>query len=456
MRNIYNYLLILFCAVLSSGCLVGPKAKNPGVGESSQYYRAAQKTDSSKITSVKWTDLYNDPVLNEYVKAALSNNLDVQIAVANYEAAAAVFGFTKADTWPQIGYKGEASSTKFGKNDAQENYSIAANASWEIDFWGKYRHANRAARKEMLASELGVQATRNLIASSVMTLYFQLRDFDNRLEISERTLRSREEYYQKVRERFEGGDISELDKLQSEQQLAIAKAAVPNFKRQVAFTEHALNILLGKNPALINRGLPNKSIQQSLEIPVGIPSDILEMRPDVKANYYLWEASVERIGVAQALRFPSISLTAALGFVNPQLENLIKDDALFNSISGSVLGPIFQFNKNKRRVEIQRKRAEVSFLEYKKSYLKALTEVEDALITISTIKEEHEARIQQVEAAKKALSLSEARYNSGYTSYLEVLDSQRSLFDAELNESIVMQQQLVSGVSLYKSLGGVW
>jgi multidrug efflux system outer membrane protein len=259
-----------------------------------------------------------------------------------------------------------------------------------------------------------------------------------------------------MKSRFQGGDISELELLQSEQQLRDAQAAVPNFQRQIAFTEHALNVLLGQRTLSINRGLKNIDQPQAPVIPSGLPSTLLEQRPDVKLAEYTYVAEVERIGVAQALRFPSLSLTVVLGAASSDLSTLTGGSAVTSQITGGLLGPIFNFGKNIRRVEAQRKVAEQSMYNYVNTYLIALADVENSLVAVQTFRTEYEARQLQFIAAQRNLELSRARYDNGFTSYLEVLIAESNLFSASLSASSVRAQQLSASVTLYRSLGGGW
>jgi multidrug efflux system outer membrane protein len=287
-------------------------------------------------------------------------------------------------------------------------------------------------------------------------MYFQLRDFDNRLEIARNTVTSRQEYYGKMKARFDGGDISELDLLQSEQQLRDAQASVPNFERQVAFTEHALNVLLGQRTLSIPRGLNNVEQPLAPVIPSGLPSTLLEQRPDIRMAEYNYITEVERVGIAQAMRFPTLSLTGYAGALSSDLSVLTEPGASTYNITARLMGPIFNFGKNVRRVEAQKKVAEQSMYKYVNTYLTALADVENSLVAIQTFQTEYSARQQQAEAARKALDLSRARYDNGFTSYLEVLIAENNYFGASLTTSSVRAQQLTSSVTLYRSLGGGW
>lgn len=334
-------------------------------------------------------------------------------------------------------------------------YSGTANIYWELDFWGKYRSATNAAKAELLASEYGLRSVQISLISTVATLYFELKDYKARLKISEETLLSRQESLEIIGERFDKGIIPEIDLNQAQIQEAIAAANVPLYERLVSNTEHALAVVLGENPksfnigTLIHQGVPE-------QIPAGIPSDLLTRRPDIVQAEQAYRAQNARIGIAQAMRFPSISLTGILGAASSDLSNLLTADAMVWSAAGGITGPIFNFGKNKRRVEIERERATQLKLAYENTVIQAFREVEDALVEVNTVEREFEALQRQLKAAETAASLSRARYDGGVTSYLEVLDTERTLFNSQLSSADAFQRLLTSHIQLYKALGGGW
>ncbi len=454
---------LLFIGVFAGGCMVGPNYQRPTTESQDSYVNKSEYiSEQDSILNLKWFDLFEDDVLIGLIDTALKNNYDLKIAIARVEQSRALYGFSKADLFPAIGYGVQGGTTNLSDNTflgeipAQSNYQLLGNVSWEIDVWGKIRRSNRAAYNELLASMEGQKAVQSTLVSDVASLYFQLRDFDNRLEISRSTLISRQEYYHKMNERFNGGDISELDLLQSEQQLREAEASIPFFERQVAFIAHALNVLLGKSTSPVSRGLTNLEQPEPPIIPAGLPSTLLSQRPDLRQAEYLFMAEVERIGVSQALRFPSFSLTGYLGVSSSELSNITASGSMTSSIIGSAMGPIFNFGKNKRRVDAQRKAAEAAQYQYQKTLLTALADVENSLVAIQTFRTESSARQLQLAAAERNLQLSRARYDEGYTSYLEVLIAESNLFNAALSASSVRAQELSATVTLYRSLGGGW
>jgi len=336
------------------------------------------------------------------------------------------------------------------------DFSGVATLAWELDFWGKYRRATEAARAEMLASDFGHRAIQVSLISSVASTYILLLDFDARLDISKKTLESRGESLRIIGERFDKGIVAEIDLNQAEIQEAIAAASVPYYERLVAQTENALSILVGNNPGTILRTHTLRDEVIPPDIPSGIPSAVLTRRPDINQAEQMLAAQNARIGVAVAMRFPSISLTGMLGAASSDLSTLATGDALVWSIGAGLVGPIFQFGKNKRRVDIERQRMYQDSLYYVQTIIQAFREVEDALIEINTLDRESIARERQMASAQNAAMLSTERYNGGVTSYLEVLDSERSQFNAELSASETYQMYLNAYVFLYKALGGGW
>jgi multidrug efflux system outer membrane protein len=258
-----------------------------------------------------------------------------------------------------------------------------------------------------------------------------------------------------IEQRFQKGVVPEIDLNLAQQQEAIAATAIPYYERNVARTENYLNILLGQNPRDLERGLLDQQLIPP-RIPVGIPSELLERRPDLKQAEQLFYAETARIGVAQAMRFPSFSITGALGMASGDLTNLFSTDALIYSAGGIVMGPIFNWGKNKRRVDIQKEIASQALFRYEQSVLNAFREVDDALIDVATYGRELESRERQRAAAINAAMLSRARYDGGQTGYLEVLDTERSMFTAELETAAAKGYLLSSYLYLYKALGGGW
>ncbi len=452
-----SFLVFILLSVMVAGCMVGPALEKPVV-ETEEQFRFDSIAGASMI-NLAWWELYEDPMLDTMIFLALEHNRDVKTALSRIEQAYAVLGVSRADLFPQIGY--EVSAT-YGKPDpsgasadAAPLFVITPNVYWELDFWGKIRRSNQAAQAEIYASEEALRQVQVSLISAVADGYFQLLDFDKRLDISRRTWETRKESLWIIEQRFERGIIPEIDLNQAQQQEAVAAVAVPYYERMVAHTENYLSILIGLNPRYLDRGSLDHNFEPP-EIPVGIPSELLERRPDLMQAEEQFYAETARIGVAQAMRFPSFGITGLLGTASSSLTNLISGEAVLFSIGASMLGPLLNWGKNKRRVDIQREIAQQALYRYEQSVLNAFREVDDALMDIQSYRMEYEARLRQQEAAIHAASLSRARYDGGQTNYLEVLETERSMFNAELDASAVRRYLFSSYIYLYKALGGGW
>jgi len=460
--KMYRFIFfILIVLVGFASCKVGPKYRQPVIESSDLFRFDSVSTAADSLINLKWWELFHDEDLKMLIDTALVYNQNVLIAASRIEEARAVLGYNKADQWPSLGYDGSGARAQInipalGVTDPLNSFQGAANLAWELDFWGKYRRSTEAARAELLASDYGHRAVQVSLIAQVASTYFLLLDFDARMETSIKTQESRTESLRIIGERFDEGIVAEIDLNQAQIQEAIAAAAVPLYERLVAQTENALRVLIGVNPGPVIRSSRLRDQVIPPEIPAGIPSAVLARRPDINQAEQYVIAQNARIGVAVAMRFPSISLTGMFGAASSDLSSLVSNESMIWSISGGIAGPIFQFGKNKRRVDIERQRMYQDSLYYVQTILQAFREVDDALIEIRTLGQESQARYRQMTAAQNAAMLSAERYNGGVTSYLEVLDSERSKFNAELAAAEVYQMHLNAYVFLYKALGGGW
>jgi len=440
-----------------SGCAVGPDFKSPVV-ETPKNYRF-EKVPVETMINLKWWELFNDPVLYTLVSQALENNKNLRIAASRVEQARAGLGYTQADQYPSINIQGGAGTGNFAggsRSDTRNhNYYVTPALSWEIDFWGKFRRATESARAKLMASEYALRTVQIGLISEVVGAYYLLLDYHQRVKISKDTLESRQKSLDIIQKRFNRGIIPELDVNQAQIQKQIAAAAIPQYERSVAMTENVLSILLGKLPGAIRTGKGLNLETAPPEIPAGLPSNILERRPDIVQAMYLLEAQTANIGVAEAMRFPAISLTGLLGLATSQLGGITSQGGAW-SVNGGLFGPIFEFYKNVRRVEIEEAKTKEVLYFYENTVLTAFREVEDALIEIDTYKKQMAAVGKKEKAAKNANRLAKLRYDKGVSSYLEVLETERALFSAELELSELKQQYLNGYVKLYKALGGGW
>jgi len=456
----------LLIAVLLSSCLVGRRYSRPEMEIPENYINndttaavTTTKADSLSAFAAKdttlnlqWFELFGDSILNSLITQALDSNTNLRIAALRIQQSRSVYKNAGSYLWPSIGYSGSANIA----DPADDNFQLLGTAAWELDFWGKIRHSRRAAYAQMLASEEGLRSVKTTLVSDVASLYFLIRDLDNRVEVAKQTVASRTEFYNMVNERFLKGESAELDKLQAEQQLALGQANLNSLQREQSITERSMNILLGQTPRAVPRGLKNTDQPDIPEIPAGLPSTLLENRPDVKAAEQQLIAETEKIGVTQAMRFPSFSLTGLFGLASNDITTLLDGEALTAGVTGMIMGPLFEFGRNKRRVDIQKAEAEIAMNSFMDTYRRALADVENALVGIKLYRDEYAARMRQVEAARKALMLTKAKYEQGFSNYLEVLIAESYAFDAEMLASYTRGQQLATTVSLYRALGGGW
>jgi multidrug efflux system outer membrane protein len=445
--------------LLVHGCALTPDYERPELDVPDRWVEPADA--GASIANLPWWELYGDPELHRLVEVALEGNKDLALALARVTEASELVTFTRADQFPFLNVfggrgRGRPSPALVPFATTQDRYQLAAGLSFEIDLWKKLSRATEASRADLLATEAAYRNVTISLVANVASFYFLLRDLDYRLEISQRTVVSRGESLEIVGARFEKGVVPELDVNQAQIELAIAEAAVAAFERQVVQVGNALRVLLGRNPGPIERGLTLDEQVMDPEVPVGLPSELLQRRPDLVAAEQQLAAETARIGVAEALRYPSFTLTGTLGAISTEASNLLTNQAKSWDVFAGFFAPIFNSGKLKSQAESQRARTEQALQGYQAVVLQALREVEDTLIAVRTLRVEHAARLRQVVASRNAARLSRARYDGGVVDYLEVLDTERTLFRSELDESATRQRSLTAVVRLYKALGGGW
>ena len=457
-KHISFVAVTLVLVVAINSCKVGPNFEKSTPDTAATFRYDSLKADT--VVNLRWWELFNNPDLDTLIKTGLLENKDVLTAASRVEQARITVGFTKVDIYPAFGITANANLGNVMGNQAlgadQGLYIGGLTMNWEIDFWGKFRRVTEAARANYLASEYAMRSVQIGLVSEISGTYFQFLDYKLRLEIAQKTLNTRQVGLDIIQARFDEGIVPAIDVNQAQIQLNIAKASVPLYKRQVALTENALAILLGRNPEPIvqTRTLLEQDYPET--IPPGIPSSILERRPDILQAENRLHAETANVGVAEAQRLPSISLTGLAGGVATQQLASAATGGFAWSASAGLISPLLNWGKNKKRAEIQREVALQAAYAYENTVINAFREVENALINISTQNEELLAREAQMRAAVNARDLSQKRYDGGVTSYLEVLESDRSAFDAEIVYSQVRQQLLNSYIQLYKALGGGW
>ncbi len=412
------------------------------------------------LTNLEWFDLLQDPVLRQLVATALRDNRDLRAAAAAVEEFAAQAGVARAGFFPQVDLNARAGKNQiavgsFGATPF-DVFAGTLDLQWELDVWGRIRRGFQAARADERASEESRRDVELVVVSAVATAYLELRELDLDLEISRRTLESRRETLRLARRRFEQGLISELDVQQFESEVASSAASLADFERAVAQQEDRVRVLAGQEPGAVPRGRPLTETLAPIEIPPGLPSTLLERRPDVREAEEQLAAATLRIGAAQAERLPRFTLTGQYGRQSTELSEVLKDQSEIYQTIGGVSLPLFTGGRLEKQVDVERARAEQARNQYEQTVLVALQEVEDALADLRTNRDRLTAQVRQVDALRRAAELADQRYQNGVSSYLEVLDAERSLFSAEITLAGVEWQQLVAAVELYRALGGGW
>lgn len=487
--NLFSKIAPAAAVVFMAACSVGPNYKRPAVNVPTAYRGPGEpdptlpqpqpatatpapapaaattaNTNASTVTSIgdeKWWEVFQDKELQGLIRTALKNNYDVRIAATRVLQAQAQLGITRADQFPTLTGGGNVSSVRnptIGPIPAYEITlgEVAASASWNVDFWGRYRRATEAARATLLANEWAQRAVISTLVADVASSYFQLRQLDRQLEISKSTLASRQDSLNLTKTLEEHGINSLLDVRQSEQLVYTAGAEIPDLERQIGQQENAISILLGHNPEQIPRGLKLTEEPHSPEVPVGLPSALLERRPDIREAEQNLVAANAQIGVARAAYFPQISLTGSAGYESAKLTDLFQGPAGVWTLAGSLVQPIFEGGRLKSGVNLAEAQHEELLLTYQQTIQGAFRDVSNALIAYQKYREFRIQEQQLVDSAQDAAHLSEIRFKAGTADYLEVLTNETNSFSAELNLAQAQGNELIALVQLYQALGGGW
>jgi multidrug efflux system outer membrane protein len=457
--------LLMPCLMLAS-CMLGPDYTRPTVATPEAWRNGTSSTDTASLANLPWWELFSDEELRSYLKAALQANHDLRIAVTRVDQARARLGVTRAAEFPQLDGNGSFSRQRFsqvgtfflppGQSAETDDFTLSTDASFELDVWGRLRRATEAAGADFLASEATRHTVVMTLVADVAVTYLRLRDLDLELEITRNTVAAREQSLGIVRDRYEAGLTSVLDVRQAEADLESTAAEIPDLERQITQSEDQLNVLLGRNPGAISRGKPLPAQTFPPEVPAGLPSALLERRPDIRQAEDTLIAANAEIGVAKAAFFPQIFLTGAFGVESVALSDLFTGPARTWQFGPSVTLPIFHGGRNRANLQLAEAQQQEAVARYEQTIQQAFREAEDALIAHRKARETLVARREAVESSREALSVAELRYTSGLTSYLAVLDTQRTLFAAEIAESRTLLAQLVAVVQLYRALGGGW
>jgi outer membrane protein, multidrug efflux system len=465
-----RFSLIPLILVLS-GCAVGPNYERPNV-PAPVSFRAPEPLppdQAASLADLKWFEVFKDPELQNLVRTGLAQNYDLREAVTRVEQARANLGIVRSDQIPQVSAGGDINVTRLSRDGAfplPAGFVSNQNRTWgeaslkllsfELDLWGRLRRATESARASLLSADENRKAVVTTLVSDVASAYFNLRELDYELDISTRTLATRQESLKLTDQRQTGGVATELDLRQAEQLVETAAETIPGLQQQIEQTENQISLLLGQNPGPVRRGKGLTEQQLPPDVPSGLPSALLERRPDIRAAEQTLIAANAQIGVAKAAYFPQISLTAALGGQSTQLSSLFAGPNYIYSFVPQVSQPIFSAGKLKSNVRLAEANRDSALVQYEKAIQTAFTEVSNALIAHQRVRESRVHQQALVVALEDRKRLSYMRYEGGVDTQLNALDSDRDLFQAELTLAQLKRNEILSVVQLYKALGGGW
>lgn len=462
MRSKISIIATLMFAVLLAGCAVGPNYKRPPVNPPPRF-RGDVNWQTNSFGDLPWWELFKDDALQSLIRTAVSNNYDVRIAAARMEEANAILVEARAAYYPHVGYSG---AVGIGKNSLEGNavpntrqgrwYEALGNVSWEIDLWGKYRRLKESAKAQYLGT---VEARNDIMTSLIATVasdYFQLLALDRELEIARDTTNSFERSLTLFKEQLQGGVASKLETSAAEAQEASAAATIPDLERQIFQQENQISILLGTNPAPILRG--KKLLEQVMppEVPPGLPSRLLERRPDIREAEQNVRAANAEIGVETANFYPNLDLTALAGQISSTAAAFPNASSTAWSVAGNVAGPVFEGGLLKGELHVAQAEWKQTVLQYQQTVLNAFQEVSDALEARRQYEREQAEQGRAVAAYEEAVHVADERYRAGHANYYELLQEQQLLFPAENTLTQAELNQVLAVVQLYRALGGGW
>jgi outer membrane protein, multidrug efflux system len=463
--------LVMLAAGLSAGCTVGPNYTRP-VTAVPAAFRAPEPLPPEQAASfadLKWFEVFKDEELQKLIRTALQQNYDLRDAVTRVEAARSNLGIVRSNQFPSFGAGGSVAINRLSRNgetpippellpDQNRNFGTAALEllSFEVDLWGKLRRATESARASLLSAEENRKAVVTTLVSDVATAYLTMRESDYALEISQRTLQTREESLKLTQSRQTGGVSTLLDLRQAQQLVLTAAETIPAIQQSIEQSENQITLLLGENPGSVPRG--RSLVEQDLppDVPPGLPSALLERRPDFQAAEQDLIAANAQIGVARAAYFPQLSLSGALGGASTQLSSLVSASNTLWNLAPQVTQPIFTSGRIKSNVQLAEAEREHALIQYQKTIQTAFTEVSNALIAHQRVRESREKQDALVKTLGDRVRLAYLRYHGGVDTQLNALDADRDLFQAQLDLAQLRLQEVLSVVELYKALGGGW
>ncbi|HKY09116.1 MAG TPA: efflux transporter outer membrane subunit [Candidatus Binatia bacterium] len=468
LRGEIIWILAVTPALWLSGCMVGPDYQRtpvtaPGVFRGS----SATAPDPLSIAELKWFEVFKDQELQELIRTALLQNYDLRDAIARVEAARANLGITQADQYPNFGVGADVTAIEASRRGAQTIprgigrertfTTVFLNLfTFELDIWGRLRRATESARAQLLATDWNRKTVITTLVSDVATAYFNLLELDMELAIAKNTLFTRQESLRLIKVQQQGGVATLLDVRQGEQLVYAAAEVIPNAERQIEQTENQISLLLGKNPGAVTRSRLLTEQQTPPEVPPGLPSSLLERRPDIQAAEQILIAANANIGVAKAACFPRITLTGELGFQSTALSNLFSGSRRLWTFVPQLTYPIFDAGRIRSGVELAEAEQRSALAQYEKAIQTGFRDVSDALVQYQKVREIRGQRELLVASLQQRKRLAYMRYEGGVDTLLNALDADRDLFNAELSLAQIRLSELLSLVQLYKALGGGW
>src|SRR5246500_3170651 len=439
-----------------TGCTVGPKYKRPAFQPPANFY-SEEQTKQISIADFGWWELFKDPVLQSLIRDALKNNYDLQLAVARVDQERALVGVSRSQYFPEVGYDASIYGQRLPSPIIASHtyYRYSFSTLWEIDLFGRIRKLNEAQRAVYFSSEEAKRDVRLLIMAEVAQGYFRLRALDAQLEISHRTVKSFQDTLDIFQHRMEGGYASELETSRAQAALSNVAAIIPDLERQIVAQENGLDLLLGRNPGPISRGAALADQYDPPDVPAGLPASLLERRPDLREVEQNLIAANANVGVAKANFFPTISLSGLFGGISPQLSQLTAAGKAW-TLAGDLTGPIFTGGRLKNQYNAALAQRDQATISFEKAVTQAFGEVSTALSAHQQLAKAYSEQLTSVEAYRESVRLSTIRYDSGFASYLDIIDAQIQMYPAEsVSVSYDLGRKLAL-VSLYQALGGGW
>ncbi len=462
MKTQWTPLILVAC--LFTGCAIGPNYLRPEMLMPATHRGQIGVPEATSLADLPWWEVFQDDVLKGLIEEALQNNYDLRTVAARVEQARALAGGARAEFFPQLNYQGGTGRSRgisqfflpVLPGTIGDSFLGAFNLAWELDVWGRIRRSNEAALAELFATEEFRRGVVLTLVSEVAQAYFELRELDLELEIAQRTTASFQQTLDLFSRRLQLGVASKLETARAEAALASTAAIIPNLERRIVAKENQLSVLLGRNPSPIPRGALLVAQAVPPVPPAGLPSQILERRPDILQAEQSLVAANARVGVAKANFFPRVGLTSLYGGASDEVENVVKGSANIWSITGQLAGPLLQGGRIFENYNATRAQWEQVKLQYEQAVIRAFQEVSNALTDQQKLAEVRQEQARAVTALQESVRLSTLRYTGGFANYFEVIEAQQQLFPAENTLAQVQRDQLIAVVQLYKALGGGW